>query len=477
MFQILKKLWYYEHQSKVPVCKGDVMIEENGTALRKRYRLRVSHVLIILLLVCVGAFVFFRLSLKSKLQARIEAIRTAGYPVTCAELDKWYNIPENTENGAYTIIDAFSYYNQWDKDKSKSLPVVGRAELPTRIEPLAEETKALIAQYVADNNEALKLLHAGAAIEHSRYPIDLSAGFETLVPNLSEIRSGVFFLKLEAILHAESGDGKLAVRSAKSCFGIARSLAKEPVTISQLVRAACQGVAVTTIEYCINRIELADEQLAELIECVQNAEQISDMSCAFVGERCNGISFFKAPESINPDLINGIPFHPVLALYKAIGMAESDAIIYLDLMEGYIKSARLPLDKRQEAVKAIDTKLQSTSKVHILLHVLMPALSRITTIDLRNIAQLRTARVALAIEQYRHAAGGLPNSLTDLTPVYFDTIPKDPFDGNELRYKKLENSFVVYSIGEDLSDDGGKERERSSTKEASNWDVTFIVER
>lgn len=472
------QLWYYEHQFRtLDFLQGDLMMDENKTAPRKRRKLKISNVLIILLLICIGSFALFRLSLRYKLQARIDAIRAAGYPVTCAELDKWYTIPENVENAAYTIIDAFSYYKKWDKEESKSLPVVGRAELPPRTEPLEEETKALITQYIADNNEALKLLHAGAAIEHSRYPLDLSAGFETLLPDLSEIRMGVFLLKLEAILHAENGNGGSAIRSVKSCFGIARSLAKEPITVSQLVRSACQNLAATTIEYCINRIEFTDEQLVELIECTHNSERITDMSYAFVGERCNGISFFKAPGSVDPDLIGGIPFRPILALYKAIGMADADAIIYLDLMDEYIKIARLPLHQRQEAAKAVDARFQSTSKVHVLLYVIMPALSRITSIDTRNIAQLYTARAGLAIERYRLTAGKLPDALTDLVPAYLDAVPTDPFDGNELRYKKLEAGFVVYSIGEDLSDDGGKEKPPRRTKESPNWDVTFIVER
>jgi hypothetical protein len=452
------------------------MMDENETNPGKRRRLKVSDVLIIFLLICVGVFAFFRLTMKSKLQVRIDAIRAAGYPVTCAELDQWYKIPSNVENAAYTIIDAFSYLKKWDKDKSKSLPVVGQAELPARTEPLAEEMKALIAQYVADNNEALELLHAGAAIEHSRYPIDLSAGFETKVPNLSELRRAVFLLKLEAILYAENGDSESAIRSVKSCFGIARSLAKEPITISQLVRAACQNVAATTIEYCINRIKFTDEQLVELIECTHNSERITDISYAFVGERCNGISFFKAPGSVDSDIVGGIPFRPLLALYKAVGMADSDAIIYLDIMEEYIKIGQLPIHRRQKAAEAVEARLRSTSKVRVLLYVMMPALARITTIDTRNIAQLLTARTGLAIERYRLAEGRLPDTLADLVPAYLDTVPTDPFDGNELRYKKLEIGFVVYSIGEDLSDDNGKEKPpRKATP--SNWDVTFIAER
>ena len=452
-------------------------MNDNGIIPRKRRRLRISHVLIILLLICVGAFAISRLRLKSKLQARIDAIRDAAYPVTCAELDKWYTIPEDAENAAYTIMDAFSYYKPWDKDKSKPLPVVGRAELPHRTEPLIEETKALINQYIADNNEALELLHTGAAIEHSRYPVDLSAGFESQLHHLSEMRNFVRLLKLEAILHAENGDDKLAIRSAISSFGIARSLAKEPSIISQLCRSGCQNLAATTIEYIINRVELADEQLVELIECVQNAERISDMSHAFAGERCMGLSFFKAPESMNPDSIDGIPVRPILELYKAVGMTDADTIIYLDIMDGYIKSTQLPPHRRQETIKAIDAKLQSTSQAHILLHLIIPALSRITSIELRTIANLRNARTALAIQRFRLATERLPDALIDLVPAYLDAVPTDPFDGKDLRYEKLGIGFVVYSVGQDLRDDGGTERPAGKKKKGESWDVTFIVER
>ena len=103
----------------------------------------------------------------------------------------------------------------------------------------------------------------------------------------------------------------------------------------------------------------------------------------------------------------------------------------------------------------------------------MPHLSMAVTIELRSIAGLRAARIGLAVERYRLAAGKLPDNLTELVPVYLESNPKDPFDGNQMRYRKLETGFVVYSICEDLSDDGGKEK----TRESKNWDVTFIVER
>ncbi len=456
-------------------------MNDRRTAGKKRRKIKFSHVLIALLLAGVAAFAFFRLNTKFKLRAGIDAIRAAGYPVTCADLDQWYRIPPDAENAAYTIEDAFSFYTVWDKEKSKSLPLVGRAELPARTEPLAEETKSLIAQYIADNNEALELLHAGAEIEYCRYPIDLSAGFATLVPNLSEMRGCVRLLELEAVLHAENGDGRSATRSAISGFGIARSLAKEPVMISQLVRAGCQAIAVSTVEQVINRTELTDEQLVELVEHVRNSERSSDIFRAFVGERCTGISFFRVPESVGPNVLGGSGplLRPLLALYKAAGLADADAVIYLDLMDGYLKAARLPLHERREAVEAVEAKLQSTSQAHILLHAITPALSRAITIEARTIAHLRTAQIALALRRYHLATDKLPDKLANLVPAYLESVPKDPFDGNDLRYKKLEPGFVVYSVGEDLSDDGGKERPPRNKRgqKPPNWDVTFTVER
>jgi len=452
-------------------------MDENKTSPGKRRRLKISHILIILLLAGIGYFVFFRLSLKSKLQVRIDDIRAAGYPVTCIELDQWYKIPPNVENAAYTIEDAFSLYKTWDKEKSRSLPLIGRAELPPRTESLPTEMKTLIAEYISDNNEALELFHKAAEIEHCRYPIDLSAGYASLMPYLSEMRNGVRLLELEAVLHAEDGDTAAATLSAISGFGIARSLAKEPVTISQLVRSGCQNIAISTVEQVVNRAELTDKQLIELIERVRESERLSDISRAFVGERCVGIAFIRDPGAVLMGGNNRVLVRPVIPLYKTVGMAEADTVIYLDLMDGYMKSTRLPLHERQKAADAVSAKIQSISKVHILLHEIMPALSRATTIELRTIAHLRTADAALSAQRYRLTSGKLPDKLADLVPTYLQSVPKDPFDGNELRYKKLDTGFVVYSIGEDLSDDGGKEKPSRRTKESPNWDATFIVER
>ena len=75
------------------MLEGNFRMANNRTAEKTHRRLKISHILIILLVVIVAGFAFLRLRLKSKLRAKLDAISAAGYPVTCAELDDWYAIP------------------------------------------------------------------------------------------------------------------------------------------------------------------------------------------------------------------------------------------------------------------------------------------------------------------------------------------------------------------------------------------------
>jgi hypothetical protein len=360
------------------------------------------------------------------------------------------------------------------------MPVVGQAELPGRAEPLSEGMMQLIGQYLAQNKRAIELLGKATSVEHSRYPIDLSAGLAALMPHLAGIRDVGHLLLLAAIWHAENDEGDEAVEAVLSIFGVARTLAKEPVITSQLIRFSCERVGVFAIEWVINRMELGDEQLARLSEAFAQGEDESGLFQGFVGDRCAVVGTLLNPDAVNSEVLwTPRSMELLYGVYRTTGLGEKEATIYLDLMEGLFDALRLPEHERIKAAETIQAKLQDVPQIYVMLHRLMPAYSRIFQLSLNNIAHIRIVRVGLAIERYRLANGKLPENLAELVPAYLDAVHKDPFDGQELRYKRLEKGYVVYSIGEDGSDDGGKERlpqgKRKGEKE--NWDVTFIVER
>ena len=62
----------------------------------------------------------------------------------------------------------------------------------------------------------------------------------------------------------------------------------------------------------------------------------------------------------------------------------------------------------------------------------------------------------LAISGYRHDNGYYPKKLSELYPKYIDTLPKDTFSDEEYRYKIEDNGYLLYSVGPNGKNDGGK---------------------
>jgi hypothetical protein len=63
--------------------------------------------------------------------------------------------------------------------------------------------------------------------------------------------------------------------------------------------------------------------------------------------------------------------------------------------------------------------------------------------------------VALAAEHYRQTHKHWPDSLNQLCPQFLSAVPLDPFDGAPLRYRRVEDGVVIYSVGNDGIDDSG----------------------
>jgi hypothetical protein len=72
--------------------------------------------------------------------------------------------------------------------------------------------------------------------------------------------------------------------------------------------------------------------------------------------------------------------------------------------------------------------------------------------------QRRLALVALALERFRLATGGLPATLEPLVPKYLESVPTDPFEGNPIHYEpRPDERFALWAqdaAGQPQSDSG-----------------------
>ena len=70
-------------------------------------------------------------------------------------------------------------------------------------------------------------------------------------------------------------------------------------------------------------------------------------------------------------------------------------------------------------------------------------------------ANLEACRAMLALAAFRAETGGYPAALKEACVRSGLPVPRDPFSGGELIYRREGNSYLLYSIGEDWRDDGG----------------------
>ncbi len=75
---------------------------------------------------------------------------------------------------------------------------------------------------------------------------------------------------------------------------------------------------------------------------------------------------------------------------------------------------------------------------------------------LRMEATRQMAIAAIALKRYQLRHGVWPNDLKSLVPEFLSEVPRDPVDGQPLRYRlNADGTFLLYSIGSDDKDDGG----------------------
>jgi UDP:flavonoid glycosyltransferase YjiC (YdhE family) len=91
----------------------------------------------------------------------------------------------------------------------------------------------------------------------------------------------------------------------------------------------------------------------------------------------------------------------------------------------------------------------------------------------RVIAHERLMTAELALRCYQSEQGRLPSSLEQLVPEYLQQVPLDPFSGRPVIYHPQGTNWLLYSVGEDGVDDGGKRVGRSVSGTVTKGDLFY----
>jgi hypothetical protein len=336
----------------------------------------------------------------------------------------------------------------------------------------AEEERVLRAE-VARARAAIELARQLTNYSHGRFPVKWTNDFvSTMLPHVQNVRETATLLKFDGLLRAHDQDLPGALEDVRAILHASRAIGDEQTFISQLVRIACDSVAVMMLERSLACGVAQEGDLAKLQKELEAEAQTPFFMAGFRGERA-AIDWML--ESVQKGDINYLRFRDILRMmgpfagfFGGKGFANSPALdfnalrMYLNIrgerarhlhyLNEIARATELPT---WEALDVIEAKEKAQAANPTFGLGLVTSCFRLYAADLRAKATLRTACTAVASERYRLANGKWPEKLSDLVPRYLAEVPLDPFDGAPLRLVRKGSSLFVYSVSQDKQDQGG----------------------
>ncbi len=422
--------------------------KETGSSL---HRVRLIIGIVVVGLIALALFWLFD---SSALDRELAALRSQGLPTNATELNAFYSVPAGTTDTTELWTAAVSAVNAANIDqRAANLPVVGSGPAPVP-EPgnewaELEASRTFLNELTQEHQAVQRAADAGGMV---RYPIDFTGGVNTLLPHVQEVRVISRLLMLNAHVHVHDGEDQQGLRDLTGIFAVSDALSGEPTIISQLVRIAVHTIGCRLAVQMLPHCQWTEKELKTLQMAVGRARFRQEMLNAFYGEQ----ALFLTSNTVGSVAVGSVVLFRDANALKTIELFRMST-------DGLSKSWPEAMRKQQE----IDTQIKGMASSAIsrfkfmTLMLMFPTLKPAVISGARAEARQNCAIATIAAQRYRLQHGKLPTSLADINPL----IPgdpdersgrlTDPFDGLPLRFKAEGNQLLIYSVGDNKTDDGG----------------------
>lgn len=328
--------------------------------------------------------------------------------------------------------------------------------------------------------------------------VDISLGTQLRFLHLAPAKSATYWLGSGSQLALHRGDTHAAMPDLLALARLPRLLAEDHILISELVRNALGAIAKVGTWEALQADGWTDDDLAELQKAWEAQDFVKGMALSLEGERIYmkavvetmrrstdetfelwfGWEQYLPPEdSERPAwerLIGHLPYGEQLAdfLKKQVycrvwRLAWSHQYELRNLRNAQRlldRTRRAAAEKSLASVGESFTQMErafANRSLYDKLRFPEPlsdegTLPRAIRRALRGETDRSMTLCAIALKRYQLKHGKLPTRLDALVPEFVSTVPVDYMDGQPLRYRlNAGGSFTLYSMGEDLTDDGG----------------------
>lgn len=390
-----------------------------------------------------------------ELQAELDKIEEAGEPLSLQEVVP-SEVPE-PENAAALYQQAFDSLDLSPADDKTLSHLVDSLRQPPGTDPPPLEA---VRQIVAKNAAALELLEQAAQRPRCRFPVDWSAGQDAKCPHHVLLHKCARLLAARLVVQARRGQMGEALSMAQVSLAAAEAVRTEPSLLAQLARYGIQAYTLNAVRAALPQRPAPTEACQGLFDCLQRIEYVQSFLRMLHCERAMGVWCFDQlrQQSAEGAQLGEEGSSEIRRLYSSPGwenVADRDELAYLQLMAEWIPVVAAPYREHPQADAQVEQQAEAVPGCCLMTRVLLPIFTPARARRDRAMARAGLCQVALALKACKNEKGSYPPSLAELRTVIPWKLPEDPFSGEDFLYRPEGEGFLVYSIGENLTDDGG----------------------
>ncbi|MCE5303890.1 MAG: hypothetical protein LLF97_12390 [Planctomycetaceae bacterium] len=371
-----------------------------------------------------------------------------------------------------------------------------RAELGTAMtRPWSPSEHPQIAEWLAANEKPLALLVEASKRPKSYIPAigdSLLEILDGLMPIVQSSRAATRALTARAMLRINQRQWTAAQEDLLACHRLARLVGRGSTLLEMLFAIAIDNAACDGDRWLIEQGDLSAQQARDLRDQIVHLPTIPSLP-----DRLAESERYFVLDGIITNIRRGYdPAATSFGMRKPTGLLRyldaayvvmvnwDDVLVQMnEWVDRYVDALRRPTrrertkalirlqrERNQLAKKSRDStqvssllwngprKAATEQCVVDLLRVAVPGLLSAENAEDRWTVQRELTQLSLALAAYRADRGTFPQKLAELAPKYVSFVPQDLFSENDapLHYQRRDRGFLLYSVGLNGRDDGGK---------------------
>ncbi|MDD3925498.1 MAG: hypothetical protein PHT33_02450 [bacterium] len=320
---------------------------------------------------------------------------------------------------------------------------------------------------VLDAPDAIKLfglLERAVTMEKCRFELHRENGL--LMTKMSgEMRETARFLRARAYILAHEGKGREALHTMGVGIGLGRAFDGYPFVLSELIKIGIERIAFYQGDADHPPAFEVDPDSFRKLSAVMESRRDRRVAAvrndvAITGDYLWGAQSGHTGKDIGCTLLHpdtwsygwsNLLYLPVFKPVMRTGM-----VYYLKQSMLAAKLMSRPYYEVSEAANHLDEDSNGGAKI-FRAGMFISGWRAFYDCEVMHDVRMQGFEISLALKAYKSSHGSYPITLDVLVPELMRSLPVDPFTGHNFRYQRQGKGFILYSLGANQKDDGGKE--------------------